>query len=122
MRFRDASWWWIFIPLLVGHLAVIAFCAYAGWVWGRALFATAGGSAPWLGAALGLLAWWTIGAAVDWLGYRISAPVTRGRYEFQALSGPLAGWTLPVALLLILAVFAALCAGAVAVFRNLTGF
>ena len=46
MRFRDASWWWIFIPLLVGHLAVIAFCGYAGWVWGRALFAPAGETAP----------------------------------------------------------------------------
>ena len=121
MRFRDASWWWIFIPLLAGHLAVIAFCGYAGWVWGRALFTPAGDTAPWLGAGLGLLVWWALGATVDWIGYRVSAPVTRGRYEFQPLAGPLAGWTLPVALLLILAALAALCAGAIAVVRNLTG-
>ena len=51
----------------------------------------------------------------------MSAPVTRGRYEFQPLAGPLAGWTLPVALLLFLAALAALCAGAIAAVRTLTG-
>ncbi|HUS15597.1 MAG TPA: hypothetical protein VM536_11350, partial [Chloroflexia bacterium] len=100
MRFRDNSWWVVFVPLLLGHLALAAAWVYGGWRWAGGLFPAAGNAAPWLGALAGLLAWWSIGALLDWAGYRVSARVTRGRYEFQPLAGPLAGWTLPVTVLL----------------------
>ncbi len=112
MRFRDAGWWWVFIPLLLGHGALLLGWAYGGWLLGGAALAgVGGGAAPWLGGALGLAGWWTVGAVLDWLGYRVSASVTRGRYEFQPLAGPLAGWTLPLLLFAVLAGLGLLCWG-----------
>lgn len=121
MRFRDASWWWIFLPLLLGHAALVGAWLYAGWRLAAPLFASTGAAAPWLGAAGGILAWWSLGVALDWLGYRVSARVSRGRYEFQALAAPLAGWTLPVGCLLVAALLGLACGGARAALRALTG-
>lgn len=96
----DDYWWLVLGPLLLGHLAMFALWLGLGWL-------VAGVA----GAVVGAGAWWVVGTALDWLGYRLSYRVTRGRWEFQPLSGALAGWTLPVVVLGGLAVIGGLCWG-----------
>ncbi len=96
----DAHWWLVLGPLLLGQTAMFALWAGGGWL-----------LAGWGGAGVGALAWWGIGTGLDWLGYRVSYRVTRGRWEFQPLGGALAGWTLPVIVLGGLALIGGLCWG-----------
>src|SRR5215204_1028732 len=95
---QDAHWWLVLLPLLLGQAAMFGFWVWAGWSLGNIAAGTRGsaGAAAWTGAVLGAAAWWLVGTALDWLGYRVSYRVTRGRWEFQPLAGALAGWALPV--------------------------
>ena len=107
--FRDGQWWLVLVPLLVGHLALFGL-----WVAGGGLLGLAfGGGEPaaFAGALAGALAWWSAGTALDWLGYRLSARVTRGRWQLTWLNGALAGWTLPLIVLAIPALLGAVCWG-----------
>ena len=112
-RFRDAHWWLVLGPLLLAQAVMLGLWVWGGWTLGRALAGSpsAVGAPALLGAALGAGAWWAIGTALDWLGYRMTYHVTRGRWEFQPLAGAVAGWTLPVVVLAGLALAGALCWG-----------
>jgi hypothetical protein len=82
---------WLVLGLLgLGH--VVMFVLWLGGGWELA------GS---LGAALGAGGWWLVGTGLDWLGYRTRDHGPLAHWEFQPLSGALAGWTLPVVLLAV---------------------
>jgi hypothetical protein len=114
---QDAHWWLVLLPLLLGQAAMFGLWVWGGWSLGR--LAGGVGGAPWAGAGLGAAAWWLVGTALDWLGYRVSYRMTRGHWEFQPLAGALAGWALPVIILGIPALLGALCWGVAALVVSL---